>query len=139
MVASKIMLEGLNLEFIRSPGLSQECPPAVVTGHLQASRLEEFIEPWLEAGIIGEGKSRRKRFLLSSFHGPKRQEQAASHHRPFSLESKVEENVLQDGGLKINSRFDKTRNVGGEVELEGCIFPCPTPPILGHSQGSWSH
>ena len=65
------MLEGLKLDFIRFPELSQECPPTVVTGHLQSSRLEEFIEPWLKAGIIGKGKVGEEGFFSRLFTVPK--------------------------------------------------------------------
>ena len=71
MIAAKIMLEGLWLEFTGSPKLFLKCPPALVTSQGQALKLEEFIDPWLETGIIAEEVSGEEGFFSRLFTVPK--------------------------------------------------------------------
>ena len=55
-VAANIMLEGLKLDFFKLPKLSWGCPSSVRTNSVQSLRLEEFLGPWLKAGIVAEGR-----------------------------------------------------------------------------------
>ena len=71
VVASKIMVEGLRLEFLKDPKLTKECPPSLVTGQVQSARLEEFVTPWLKEGIIGREVSSEEGVFSRMFTVPK--------------------------------------------------------------------
>ena len=71
MVAANIMLEGLKLKFLSPPELFLECPPYLITNPFQSLKLEEFLEPWLEAGIVEEGGWGEEGFFSRLFTVPK--------------------------------------------------------------------
>ena len=70
MVAAKIMLEGLWLDFTSPPELLLECPSTLVTSPSQSLKLEEFIKPWLETGIVAEGGLGEEGFFSRLFTVP---------------------------------------------------------------------
>merc|ERR1712215_487002 len=69
-VAANIILEGLKLDFVKLPKLSWGCPSSVRTNSVQSLRLEEFLGPWLKAGIVAEGRWGDKGYFSRLFTVP---------------------------------------------------------------------
>ena len=70
-VAGLIMLEGLKLDFQKDPKLTWGCPLSSRTNPTQSLKLEEFLGPWLEAGIVAEGCGGDQGFFSRLFTVPK--------------------------------------------------------------------
>ena len=71
VVAAKIMLEGLNLNFLKPPKLTWGCPESLKTNVTQSQKLEEFLDPWLKAGVVEEGSGINKGHFSRLFTVPK--------------------------------------------------------------------
>ena len=65
------MLEGLRLNFAGDPKLCRGCPENLKTNVSQSQKLEEFLGPWLEAGIVARGREEDKGFFSRLFTVPK--------------------------------------------------------------------
>ena len=70
-VAANIMLEGLKLDFSKVPSLQLDCPVSLETNLVQSEKLEEFLIPWLEEGIVGQGTDGKKGYFSRLFTVPK--------------------------------------------------------------------
>ena len=70
-MAAKMMLEGLNLAFLDPPKLTWGCPESLKTNATQSQKLEEFLDPWLKAGIVAEGSGIVKGHFSRLFTVPK--------------------------------------------------------------------
>merc|ERR1711867_153463 len=124
------MLEGLKLEFIRFPELSQECPPAVVTGHIQSSRLEEFIEPWLKAGIIGKGKVGEEGFFSRLFTVPKDENKWQPIIDLSAINLKLKKRSFKMEDLKSIQKLIKPGMWAVKLDLKDAYFHVPLHPSI---------
>ena len=129
LVAARIMLEGLKLEFITFPELSLECPPSVVTGHLQSSRLEEFIQPWLKAGIIGKGKAREGFFSLL-FTVPKDENKWRPIIDLSTLNLKLKKRSFKMEDLSSIAKLIKPGMWAVKLDLKDAYFHVPLHPSI---------
>ena len=129
-MASKIMVEGLRLEFLKDPKLTKDCPPGVVTGQVQSARLEEFVTPWLKEGIIGREENSEEGFFSRMFTVPK----DGNKWRPIidlsDLNKKLKKRSFKMEDLKSVVKLIRPGMWAVKLDLKDAYFHVPLHPLI---------
>ena len=108
------------------PNINKEMSSRGSNRSHSVSKIRGVYHTLAERGDYRQRKGGRRRLLLPDVYGPKRWGQMETHYRPFRSKQKIKEKIIQDGGLKISGKVDKTRDVGSQTGLEGCLLPRAT-------------
>ena len=130
IVAAKIMLEGLKLDFLEHPKLSWGCPWSMRTSSAQSLRLEEFLGPWLEAGIVAEGRGGDKGFFSRLFTVPKDKDKLRPIIDLSSLNKSIRKIGLRMQDLRSIPKLIKPGMWAVKLDLKDAYFHVPLHPSV---------